>query len=60
MSFIVLKHCIICIFVIHSGRVQKMLTALLQKTTGTNFFGYKGKMYLNIEKFLVNASEEQP
>ena len=55
--FIVLKHCIICIFLIHSGSVQKMLTALLklvqntQKTTQTNFFEYQGKMFLNIEKF---------
>ena len=58
----------IFIFVIHSGSVQKMLTALFklvsntQKITWTNLFEYQGKMYLNIEKVLVDLkiSEEQP
>ena len=62
---IVLKHCIICLFLIHSGRVQKMLTTLIklvqntQKTTQTNFFEYQGKMFQNIEKVLVKISEKQ-
>ena len=61
--FIVLK---IDIFLIHSGSVQKMLTALykliwsIQKTTWTNFFEHQGKMFLNIEKDLVKIMEKQP
>ena len=64
--FIELKHCIICIFLIHSGSVQKMLTALLklvqntQKIIQANFFECQGKMFLNIEKVLVKISEKQP
>ena len=64
--FIILKHCIICIFLIHSGIVQKILTALFklvqntQKITRANFFEYQGKMFLNIEKVLVKISEQQP
>ena len=30
LVFIVLKHCIICIFLVHSDSVQKMLTALFK------------------------------
>ena len=61
--FILLKH---CIFLIHSGSLLKMLTALFklvwntQKTTPTNFFEGQGKILLNIEKVLVKISEEQP
>ena len=61
-----LKHCIICIFLIHFDSAQKMLTALFklvwntQKSTWTIFFKYQGKMFLNIEKVLVKISEEQP
>ena len=56
----------ICIFLIHSGSVQKMLTALFklvwntQKSTWTHFFEYQGKMFLYIEKVLVKINEEQP
>ena len=63
--FVALKHCIICIFQIHSGSVQKMLTALFklvwntQKTTKTIFFEYQRKMFLNIERVLVKITEEQ-
>ena len=54
--FIVLKNCAIFIFLIYSGSVQKMLTALFklvwntQKTICTNVFEYQGKMFLSIEK----------
>ena len=47
------------IFLVHSGSVQKTLTALFklvqntQKTTGTNFLEYQGKTFLNIEKVLI-------
>ena len=47
------------IFLIHSGSLHKMLTALFklvwntQKTTWTNFFNYQGKMFFNIEKVLL-------
>ena len=64
--FVVLKHYIICIFLIYSGSVHKMLTPLFklvqntQKTTLTNIFEYQGKMFLNIEKVLVKISEEKP
>ena len=64
--FIVLKHFIICIFLIHPGSVQKMLTALFKlvwntpKSTWTFFFfEYQGKMFLNIEKVLGKISKEQ-
>ena len=42
--FIILKHCIICIFLIHSDSLRRLLTALFklvwdtQKSTRTNFF----------------------
>ena len=58
--FIVLKHCIIFIFLIYSDNLQRMLTALLklvwntQKSTRTNFFKYQGKMFLNFENVLVS------
>ena len=29
-DFIVVKHCIICVFLIHSGSLQRMSTALFQ------------------------------
>ena len=43
-----------------------MLTALFklvwntQKRTWITFFEYQGKMFVNIDKFLVKISEEQP
>ena len=52
--FIVLKHCTICIFLIHFLSLQKILTALFilvwntQKTTWTIFFEWQGKMFFNI------------
>ena len=52
-------------FLIHSGSVQKLLTALFklfwntQKRIRTNFFEYEGKMFLNIKKVLVKISEEK-
>ena len=35
--FVVLKHCIIGIFLIHSGSVQKMLTALFKLEYTENY-----------------------
>ena len=61
----VLKRCIICMFLIYSDSVQKMFTALFklvwntQKSTRINFFKYQVKMFLNVEKVLVKISEEQ-
>ena len=64
--FIVLKHCIICTFLIYSDSVQKMLTSLFKlvwntqkKSVWTIFFKYQGKMFLTIKKFLVKIGEEQ-
>ena len=47
---------IICTFLIHSGGLQKRLTALFnlvwntQKSKRIIFFEYPGKMFLSIEK----------
>ena len=61
-NFYSLKHFIICIFLIHSDTLQRMLTALfklvwnIQKRRHTNFFHYQGKMFLNIENvWCLNA-----
>ena len=57
---------IICILLIISGSVEKMLTVLFkiawntQKSTWTNSFEYQGKMFLNIENVLLKISEEEP
>ena len=65
-SLYLLKHCIIYIFLIHSGSVPKMLTVLYQsvwnteKTTWTILFEHQGKIFLNIEKVLMKISEKQP
>ena len=54
--FIVLNPGIICTFLIHSGGLQKRLTALFnlvwntQKSKRTIFFESPGKMFLSIEK----------
>ena len=54
LVFIVLKHCIICIFLIHSDSVQKMLTALFklvwntQKITWTST---KARCFLILKMF---------
>ena len=64
--FIVLKPGIICTFLIHSGSLQKMLTALFnlvwntQKSKWTILFECQGKMFLRIEKVLEKISEDQP
>ena len=65
-SSLVLKPGIICTFLIHSGSLQKMLTALFnlvwntQKSKWTIFFECPGKMFLSIEKVLKKISEDQP
>ena len=41
-------------FLIHSGSLQKMLTALF------DFFQCPGKVFLSIEKVLEKISEDQP
>ena len=64
--FTVLKPGVICTFLIHSGSLQEMLTALLnlvwntQQNKRTTFFECQGKMFLSIEKVLENISEDQP
>ena len=61
-----LKPGIICTFLIHSGSLQKMLTALFnlvrntQKSIWTIFFECQGKVFLSIEKILERISQEQP
>ena len=63
---LVVKPGIICKFLIHSGSLQKMLTALFtlvwntQKSKWTILFECKGKMFLHIEKVLEKISEDQP
>ena len=64
--FIVLKPDIICTFLIHSGSLQKMLTALFnlvsnaQKSKWIIYFECQGKIFLSIEKVLEKVSEDQP
>ena len=64
--FIVLKPDIICTFLIYSGSLQKMLTALFnlvsnaQKSKWTIYFECQGKIFLSIEKVLEKVSEDQP
>ena len=59
---LVLKPGIICTFLIHSGSLQKMLTALFnlvwntQKSKWTIFFECQGKVFLSIEKILEKIS----
>ena len=61
-----LKPGIICTFPIHSGSLQKMLTALFnlvrntQKSIWTIFFECQGKVFLSIEKILEKISQDQP
>ena len=56
---LVLKPGIIYIFLIHSGSLQKMLTALFnlvrntQKSIWTIFFECQGKVFLSIESLIV-------
>ena len=62
---LVLKPGIICIFLIHSGSLQKILTALFnlvwntQKSKWAILFECQGKMFLSIEKDLEKISEDQ-
>ena len=55
---LVLKPCIIFLFLIHSGSLQKKLTPLFnlnwntQKSKWTVFFECQGKVFLSIEKVL--------
>ena len=62
--FIVLKPGIICTFLIHSGSLQKMLTALFNlkytEKLMDNFFECPGKVFLSIGKVLEKISEDQP
>ena len=64
-NLIVLKHSIICIFLIHSDSVEKLLTALIkvvwniQKSTHFFFLSTKCKVFFNVEKVLVKITEEQ-
>ena len=63
---LVLKPGIIYIFLIHSGSLQKMLTALFnlvrntQKSIWTIFFECQGKVFLCIEKILKKTNQDQP
>ena len=64
---LVLKPGIICTFLIHSGSLQKILTALFnlvwntqKSVNGECFFECQGKMFLSIEKVLGKISEDQP
>ena len=64
---LVLKPDIICIFLIHSGSLQIMVTALFnlvcntqKSVNGQFFFECQGKMFLSIEKVLEKISEDQP
>ena len=63
---LVLKPGIICTFPIHSGSLQKMLTALFKlvwnthKSKWTIFFECQGKVFLSIEKILEKVSQDQP
>ena len=64
--FIVLTPDIICKFLIHSGSLQKMLTALFnlvwntQKSKWAILFECQDKMFLCIEKVLEKISKGQP
>ena len=63
---LVLKPGIICTFLIYSGRLQKMLTALFnlvlntQKSIWTVFFECQVKVFLSIERILEKISLYQP
>ena len=63
---LVLKPGIICTFLIHSGSLQKMLTALFnlvqntQKSISAIFLECQDKVFLSIEKILEKISLDQP
>ena len=60
-----LKPGIICIFLIYSGSLQKMVTALFNlvrkklKNIWAIFFECEGKVFLSIEKMLEMVSQYQ-
>ena len=62
---LVLKPGIICTFLIHSGSLQKMLTALFnlvrntQKSKWIICFECQGKVFLSIGKILGKVSQNQ-
>ena len=55
---LLLKPGIICTFLIHSGSLQKMLTAT-QKSIWTIFFECQGQVFFSIEKILEKISQDQ-
>ena len=63
--FIALKPGIICTFLIRSGSLQKMFTALFnlvwnaQKSQWSIFLECQGQMFLSIEKILEKIIEGQ-
>ena len=63
--FIALKPGIICTFLIRSGSLQKMFTALFnlvwnaQKSKWSIFLECQGQMFLSIEKILEKIIEGQ-
>ena len=68
-SSLALKPGIICTYLIHSGGLQKMLTALFnlvrnfgihRKVYGQFFFEYQGKVFLSIKRILEKISQHQP
>ena len=62
---LVLKPGIIYTFLIHSGSLQKLLTALFnlvrntQKSIWTIFSECQGKVFLSVEKILEKISQDQ-
>ena len=62
---LVLKPGIICTFLIHSGSLQKMLTALFNLVQNTKksiwaiFFECQGKLFPSIDKNLEKISQDQ-
>ena len=62
---LVLKPGIICTFLIHSGSLQKVLTALFnfvwntQKSKWPIFFYCQGYVFLSIKKVLEKISEDK-
>ena len=63
---LVLKPDIIYAFLIHSGSLQKILTASFNFSSEytekymDNFFECQGKVFLSIEKILEKISQDQP
>ena len=61
-----LKPGMICTFLIHSGSLQEMLTALFnlvwhtQKSVWTIFLECQGKVFVSNEKILEKIRQDQP